>query len=147
MPLSRSLPVVVATLALFGVAGCFGQAAEGEPEPAPVVFPDQALLSVDSTNAAKHIEVRSSPQPPAVGVTPFQFVVTDADGAPLTGLSFTVKPWMPQMNHGASVHPSVSEDGDGVYTVDNVDLIMSGLWELQTTFDDDDTADPSFDVP
>jgi hypothetical protein len=130
---------------LAGAAGC---------GPAPVVtpphvatFPADALLSVDTTSGL-HIDVRAEQQPPPPGVWSFEYTIAK-DSVPQTGLTFGVKPFMPQMGHGPSVVPTVVEVGHGVYRIDEVDLFMSGAWELRTTFTGSvsDTTAPAFTVP
>ena len=39
------------------------------------------------------------------------------------------------MLHGASIQPTVTETKPGVYLVSEVDLFMSGEWQLRTTID------------
>jgi hypothetical protein len=138
--LNRSFPVLLA------LAACAGNSVV---DTGPATFGATPLLSVDSDQGLAHVEVRSDPQPPEVGVSAFQYVVTDVDGAPIEGLDVSVTPWMPQMGMGASVQPTVSDRGGGVYQVDDVDLVMSGTWELQTTFAGPvvDTVAPSLEVP
>ena len=144
--------LVVPVLVIVGGAGV-GCGAEPTTPPAkkvaaPPVFPKDALLSTLSTSGALHIEVRTDPQPPAVGVTSVQYVVDDDQGAGVEHLDLTVVPWMPAMGHGASVKPTATEIGGGVYRVDEVDLIMPGSWELRTHFTGavTDDATPAFDV-
>jgi hypothetical protein len=79
-----------------------------------------------------------------------ELVITDAaTGAPETGLSLDVLPWMPAMGHGASLKPTVMESPGGVYVVDDVDFFMAGTWELRTSFSGSlvDYAAPSFQIP
>jgi hypothetical protein len=111
-------------------------------------FDGNPLLEVDSDHGLLHVEVRSDPQPPVLGVTRFQFVVTDPDGAPVPDLDLTVVPYMPEMDMGPAVQPEVRARRDGVYEIDRVDLVMEGTWELDTDFAGavEDSVAPSFDV-
>jgi YtkA-like len=115
------------------------------------VFPVQSLMSVTSSGAKLRIDVRTAPeQPPSRGVQAVQLVITDAaSGAPATGLSLSVLPWMPAMAHGSPLVPTVTEDPGGVYVVEDVDFFMAGTWELRTTFSGSlvDYAAPSFQIP
>jgi len=55
----------------------------------------------------------------------------------------TITPWMPMHNHGVPIDPVVQERGGGLYTIDNIDAIMEGLWELRIAISSkygDDTA-------
>ena len=63
--------------------------------------------------------------PPGRGTAPVEYTVTDASGARVTGLDVLVEPWMPSMGHGASVKPSVSDEGEGRYVATNVELFVA----------------------
>jgi YtkA-like len=79
------------------------------------------------------IEMRTFPQPPERGTVAVQYTVTDtADGSLRDGLVIAVEPWMPYDNHGTSIVPTVTAEGQGKYLVENVDLFMGGRWELRT---------------
>jgi hypothetical protein len=95
-------------------------------------------------------EVRTSPQPPARGTNEVQLTIRSvADGTALDGLHVAVKPWMPAMNHGTSILPSVTPQGGGKYLITDLDLFMAGLWELRLTVTgaSTDQAAPSFEIP
>jgi hypothetical protein len=62
-----------------------------------------------------------------------EIVATDADGKPVDGLDLAVRPWMPDMGHGASTKPSIEAKGDGHYVVSHVACVMPGRWELRTS--------------
>ena len=75
--------------------------------------------------------------------------VTDlATGHAVDGLQIAATPWMPSMGHGASVVPTVTPRGAGVYDLADVDFFMPGSWELRLTLHGtlDDTATITFDV-
>ncbi len=98
-------------------------------------FPSQPLLSQASDGGLLRISVWSCPgQPPPRGLDTFQYDVSDASGAPRDGLDVTVTTFMPEMGHGASVVPTVTPEGQGLYLVSDVYLFMTGEWQLQTTF-------------
>jgi hypothetical protein len=122
----------------------------GTPEacPSPGSFPSAPALTLPSASGGLQIVVRTSPQPLARGVNSAQYVVTDSSEKPVTGLEIAVVPWMPDMGHGASVQPSVAEQGDGIYDISCVDIIMPGTWQLRTTFSGPvaDNATPTFQV-
>ena len=113
-------------------AGC-GAAHPKAASDAGPTFPPTPLQTVVSTSGKLHVAAFSSPQPPVTGTTPFQLLVTDAAGAPVTGLQLNVEPWMPVMRHGTSVVPTVTEKGDGIYEVSDVYFTMIGEWTLTTT--------------
>ncbi len=84
----------------------------------------------------------------ARGTNTLEIRVVDTTGVGVDGLSLDVVPWMPAMDHGASVAPSVHPEGGGAYRVDNLELFMPGLWQLETSFAHgvSDHAAPSFTV-
>lgn len=97
-------------------------------------FPEAALATVSSTTGALNIEIRTTPdQPPTRGTIEVEFRVHDTSGKAVSGLALDVQPWMPAHGHGASVVPSVTDEGDGRYVAKNVTLFMAGSWELRTT--------------
>jgi hypothetical protein len=111
-------------------------------------FPSDAATSLTSAAGKLSIQVRTSPQPLARGLNTAQYTVTDATGKPVTGLTLSVVPWMPDMGHGASIEPSVTEEGNGLYVVSCLDIAMPGTWELRTAFSGPvtDNATPTFQV-
>ncbi len=142
------LPALAGVVAALGLSAC-GAAPAAPVDDGPPVFPDDALVAVDTDDGALHLELRSDPQPPIVGVVPFELRVVDVDGQGVPGLDIQITPYMPRMGHGTSVVPSATDQGDGRYLVDNVDLIMPGEWELRTSLSGpaSGSAAPSFDVP
>jgi hypothetical protein len=108
--------------------------------------------AVVTTDAGSYrIAVHSAPDAvPSRGNNSLRFVVTRAsDGAPVSGLSLDVVPWMPAMGHGASVKPTVAPGTEaGTYTASNVNLFMPGLWEIRTTIggETSDHVTAQFDV-
>ena len=77
-----------------------------------------------------------------------QLVVTRvADESPVDGLTLSIQPWMPAMNHGA-IAPTVVAQGDGKYLVTELDLFMPGHWQLRTAFSGPmtDHVTPAFDI-
>ena len=105
----------------------------GGADPPSDVFPSAAYESVTSSSGAYAIEVRTSPQPPRVGVGSVELRIRDRGGVVVDGLTFVVIPVMPAHAHGASVRPTVSTKGDGTYVLENVSTYMPGQWELRTT--------------
>jgi hypothetical protein len=120
------------------VASAAGCSSASAPEgPWDGGFSGTPYVTTATTSGALAVQVRSWPDPPQQGFVYVEMTVTDADGgAPVEGLQLSVRPWMPAMNHGVSAHPVVTEEdgGGGKYLVTNLDLFMSGEWDLQTTF-------------
>jgi hypothetical protein len=143
-------PSVAAYALVLGAAS----ACSSSPVTEVVGFTASPLVTTQTSAGVYDVDVRTSPQPPVVGLTQAQLVVKDhATGRPVDGLSIGVVPWMPAMGHGTSLVPTVSASGDGVYTIDQLSLFMAGEWELRLSFerpdggDGHDTANPAFDVP
>lgn len=124
MPTPRPiwLFVLLAALAACGTA------------PTPVGFPAQALQTLPSKTQQLSVAVRTAPEPPTRGDQSVEYTITDVGtGKLLSGLSLSVVPWMPVMQHGTSVVPTVTEADSGTYVIANVDLFMAGEWALRTT--------------
>jgi hypothetical protein len=139
------VPALLVAVSLVACGGGDGASSDEEP------FPATALASLTSDSGRLAIEVRTSPsQPPPRGELRVQLAVRDATtGAPSTGLSVSVTPWMPAMAHGTSVTPTVAEASPGVYVVSRVDLFMPGTWQLRTDITGplEDHATLSLEIP
>jgi hypothetical protein len=143
--MTKHLPILLAaSLGGAALTGC-----SGETGGSSGAFPSAALMTVPGAQGQVSLEVRTAPaQPPSRGVSSVEYRVT-AGGEPASGLTVDVLPWMPVMGHGTSVSPTVTEAGGGRYVIDDVDLFMSGTWELRTTITgaDEDSAAPTFEIP
>lgn len=118
---------VLAIVIALGAAAC-GSYPAG---PADGGFPSGAYATATADDGTR-VEVRTAPvQPPVRGTLSVQLDVRDPQGAPCDGLAVDVVPWMPTHAHGTSVDPVVSARGGGIYDVDDVDLFMSGSWQLR----------------
>jgi predicted small secreted protein len=140
------LALLAAVLVAAPLAGCSGDMGSGSD----VTFPAAPLAVMATEGGALHVEVRTAPdQPPSRGVVSVEYTITDEDGAPRDGLRIEVVPWMPDMGHGASVHPVVTAKGAGRYVVSDVELFMPGRWELRTSITGaaEDRATPAFQIP
>jgi YtkA-like len=66
-----------------------------------------------------------------VGNQAWTLSITDANGQPVTGATFTnIKTWMPQHGHPSTALPMPVEKGGGVYEVDDLYLYMAGIWQV-----------------
>ena len=146
--------LATAVTLLLAAAGCGG--AGRTPESPPLTFGGPPALTVASTSLQLTLALWWSPAQPTVGYDATQIAINDAAGAPVSGATLTVVPWMSAHGHGASVQPGVSETAPGVYVAVPLDLYMSGSWQLRTRIERDagdggtaidDTAAPSVDVP
>lgn len=113
-------------------------------------FPSVALTTVTGDKGNVRVEFRSAPEPTiTAGQQCIEVVVRDAtSGNTIDGLSVTMIPWMPAMQHGASITPVVTPLGEGRYVFTNVVLSMLGEWELQTHLSGEasDSVEPTFNV-
>jgi hypothetical protein len=133
-------------LALF--LACVACGSSGPPE--TTGFGAEPLVTATSTHGTLSVAVRTSPQPPSVGIDEGELTVTDSTtGAPVDGLSLSVVPFMPAMGHGTSLVPTVTPLGHGKYQVENLELFMAGDWELRTSLKGSvtDTVNPVLYVP
>lgn len=106
-------------------------------------------MTVWSASGALQVVINGTPSPPTMGEDTFEMAITNSEGEPVTGLTLTVVPWMPAMDHGTSTVPTVSESPPGTYVISNVDFFMAGVWQLRTAISGPVTDDvtPSFNIP
>ncbi len=117
-----------------GAGGSSGAAGSGGYNTAcqndPRAMPYTAGIEQDGKNGALKITILdATPAPPGVGDNAWTIQVTDANGAPIDGATFSVKPWMPDHGHGSSITPQITPMSDGKYSVD-MNLFMPGLWQI-----------------
>jgi hypothetical protein len=113
-------------------------------------FPTNPFVTALSGSGGLRVDARGSPQPLARGTNDLQLTVAEvSSGEPRSDLAIVVEPWMPAMNHGSSVAPTVVSRGDGTYLVTEVDLFMPGRWELRLSLSGStqDHAVIAVDVP
>ena len=108
---------------------------------------EEALVSEDGHFA---IDFTADPDPPTTGDNTLIIHLVDSEaGEAITGAELEVEPWMPGHGHGSPQVPSVTEEGDGEYLVENIYYSMPGYWELHIDVTDNGTTDTftiAFDV-
>lgn len=77
----------------------------------------------------KFVLVTGDPGPPARGTNTWSLRITDGSGAPVSGASVKVTPFMPDHGHGSSIRATVTPDGDA-YKVTPLYFFMPGLWQV-----------------
>ncbi|HEY2515142.1 MAG TPA: FixH family protein [Polyangiaceae bacterium] len=75
----------------------------------------------------------ATPSTPIKGNNEWIVSVTDAQGAPLDGLTITVSPFMPDHGHGSSITPQIAPLGGGKYDITLINLFMPGIWQITLT--------------
>jgi hypothetical protein len=97
------------------------------------------LSGASADGSLKMSFVSANPAPPGEGENYWTLKVTDGSGAPLTGATFDVKPWMPDHGHGSSIIPSMTPMSvPGEYDVGILEFFMPGIW--QTTITEEGTT-------
>jgi hypothetical protein len=100
---------------------------------------EKGLFSVEMVIKGKELKV---------GVNSLDIIVHDKDDKDVVGAEMAVVPWMPSMGHGVFEKPVVTERGGGLYSVDNIILIMGGHWQLKIHVKKDGREDNAiFDFP
>jgi hypothetical protein len=138
----------LAGLLLVVAAGC-SSSAPLEELPPDGGFLATPFMTLKSAKGDLSVELRSWPQPPAQGINSGELTVTQVDGgAPVDGLTVSIQPWMPAMDHGGT-YPTVTAADGGRYVITNLDLYMPGLWQLRTNLvgPTQDNVAPEFEVP
>lgn len=90
----------------------------------------------------KFMLMAADPAPPAKGDNDWTLQILGADDQPVDSASIKVTPFMPDHGHGTPIKAQVTDQGDGMYDLDPVNLWMPGLWEvtLDLTTNADETA-------
>jgi plastocyanin len=83
---------------------------------------EKGLYSVEMSIPGKRLKV---------GVNSLDIIIHDKDDRDVTGAEITFTPWMPEMGHGSFEDPVIVERGKGIYTVENIVLVMGGHWEIR----------------
>lgn len=118
--------VAVLMLAAAGYASGMHEHSEGEftKHYAESLFKvtENGLYSVELVILGKEL---------VAGTNTVDVIVHDKEDADVMGADIKVTPWMPEMGHGVREKPFVMERGGGLYSVENIDIIMTGHWELR----------------
>jgi hypothetical protein len=83
-----------------------------------------------------------------VGMNSVDVIIHDSNDNDVMGAEVTVTPWMPEMGHGVKEVPKVTDRGGGLYSVENVEISMPGLWQLRVKVKKDGKEDTAvFEFP
>jgi hypothetical protein len=89
--------------------------------------------------ALTFVVANMDPDPAGEYANTWTLKLLDSSGKPVTDatLSFPgptsrigFSPWMPKMGHPSSIKPTAQNNGDGTYTLMNLDFTMSGIWQV-----------------
>jgi hypothetical protein len=76
----------------------------------------------------------SQPAPPAKPLDVWNLAITDMNGAPQSGLTVAVSPYMPDHRHAPPVAPVVTALAEpGRYDVAMINLFMAGVWQVKVS--------------
>jgi len=82
------------------------------------------------------------------GMNSLDMVVHDSSDHDVMGAKLTVTPWMPEMGHGVKTEPTITERGGGLYSAENVEITMPGMWQIKVAVDKDGVEDTAiFEFP
>lgn len=98
---------------------------------------DEEMVAAGASRAGEHVRVTLlslDPEAPIRGDNSWVVRVSDLDEQALTGVDFTIEPWMPAHGHGTPVQAEVTEREDGEYVVEPLNLFMAGVWEVRFKF-------------
>jgi FtsP/CotA-like multicopper oxidase with cupredoxin domain len=108
-------------------------------EGSTLLFTEKGLFGVEMVIPDKRL---------ATGINKLDLIVHDKDHSDIEDAVVTVTPWMPEMGHGAFSSTEVTKKGGGLYSVDNIVMIMGGHWEIRVDIRKDDIEDTVvFDFP
>lgn len=122
------------------LTGCFGGIATTDTASGGA---DSGDAAVATDGGLYRLWLGSDPAEPVAGPFTLHLQVADpaADDAPVTGASLDIVPFMPEMGHGISGSPDLTETGAGAYEA-AWSWPMSGEWEVTIGI----SADPGDDT-
>ncbi len=145
---------ILAFLAAASVSACGGgEEDDGVDEPiatcAEDTRDDEFVVGIEKTGSAGYTLslLDSLPAPPQKGDNSWSLELRDPVGELMPGYTLETAPFMPDHGHGTAVEALVTDDGDGIYTLNPVNFFMPGYWETtitvvdqgETESEDDDT--------
>lgn len=129
------------------LAGCAGTGGQTHREGEFTRHFEKSLFGV-TENGLFSVEMVVKEHELKTGVNALDLIVHDNRDRDVIGAKIEVTPWMPEMGHGAFEKPVITERGGGLYTVENIELIMGGHWELRINVSAEGRSDSVvFDFP
>jgi len=140
----RSFAVIVIVLIF---AGCTTTAENVHKHEEFTKYYEESLFKI-TENGMYSMELVIKGHELMTGINEIDVVIHDRNDRDAVGAEVTVTPWMPEMGHGVFEEPVITERGGGLYSVENIILIMGGHWELRVNVETDDMEDSAvFDFP
>jgi hypothetical protein len=142
----------VAIALLATLCACSSSTPGTEPQPGPCAKSttpsDTYSAGIVKAGAGGKVRVKlvdALPAPPTRGNNKWSVQLLDPSDKPLATAKITqVKPFMPEHSHGTSTVPVIGAvDASGSATIDKIDLVMPGVWEITITVDVQGASDPA----
>jgi len=139
-------------LGLIVLAACGGSEASAPDALNPCLTETRAdtfVVGLDKRGTSGTFDftlMSGDPAPPARGdntwILQVSTMVSGVVGAPLTGASMTVTPFMPDHGHGTPIKVNVTETATaGQYQLSPINLWMPGYWETTVKASDSSSSD------
>ena len=119
------------------IAGCAGTATQPHEHTPQTKHYEESMFQV-TKNGMYSVEMVIKDKELTAGVNSVDIIIHNKYDKDVIGANVTVTPWMPEMGHGVFEDPVITERGGGLYTVENIILIMSGHWELRINIKSDE---------
>lgn len=143
----------LASLLVFLVAplGACGDDAGGSPDAGDTSLPSCAeddrdvdyVAGITAEGAAQYSValMDSNPSPPSKGDNIWSIELSDPQGVAAAGMELDVTAFMPDHGHSTTAVAVVTDDGNGAYTINPVNLFMPGYWEISIAVMDPASAE------
>lgn len=136
--------LLVPSLAIAALAACHGGDAPPDADEALACMTsgrgDTYVAGLEHPGTSGNFDVKllsADPAPPARNLNTWVIqIVWEATGAPVTGASIVVTPFMPDHQHGAGAYTvQVQEMSGGQYQLSQINTWMPGYWEITISMD------------
>jgi hypothetical protein len=101
------------------------------------MVPGQSMFDIAIDNA--------DPASPKLGKNTWVVAVKDKDGAAVTDADVSIKCSMVGHNHGCAVDPTITNNGDGTYTIAPLVFNMQKHWDIRVTVSTGTGSDEKID--
>jgi hypothetical protein len=140
----RTIPVLIL---IFLFAGCAATGTQPHTHDQFTQHYEDSLFKVTEKGMFS-VELVIKEHELRTGMNMVELIIHDRKDKDVIGAEVTVTPWMPEMGHGVFENPVITERGGGLYSVENIILIMKGHWELRVAVKKEGLEDTVvFDFP